>query len=302
MSSGDPLKRVLPGEPFAPSAAAWNAMLDVARRVARAEASVPGSASPSAPHGLVRVRNDSGTALDAGDIVGFGAALFTPADNLSEFRFHPTVISALPTRALHSGKFGVLVDAVPAGGIGYAQVSGIAACKVDSQSATVLPECVEVKNSDATQLSLVGDGIARVLWRESGTGTRRALILFTQASTLRFHARITGAAALVGSSYRWAYAWEEVMLPSYGSGDGWEVVPGGRSGTTSADYAVNGTEADNSSTFGGPSYQIDAGEVFIPRAVGLTRSSSQRYPVVGMSRLANGRHVFGIGNTVDGEC
>lgn len=302
MSSGDPLKRVLPGEPFAPSAAAWNAMIESARKIAQMESASQRSLSGGAAPGLIRVKNSTGAARDAGDIVGFGATLFTPTDNLDEFRFRPTVVSALPTRAAHSGKFGVLVDAIPSGGIGYAQVSGIAACRVDSQSTTVLPDCVEVKNSDATQLSLVSDGFARVLWRESGTGTRRALILFTPIATLRFRARLTGAALLAGQTYRWAYAWEEVLLPAYGSGESWAVVPGGRSGTTSTDYAVNSIEADNGAAFAGLSYQIDAGETFLPLAAGRTRGSTQKNPVVEMSRLPNGRYVFDGENTIDGEC
>jgi hypothetical protein len=302
MASGDPLKRVLPGEPFAPSAASWNAMLDSARRVAQMDSlSQRSLSSPDAP-GLIRVKNSTGAARDAGDIVGLGASLFTPTDNLDEFRFHPTIVAAVPTRASHSGKFAVLLDAIPSGGIGYAQVSGIAACRVDSQSTAVLPDCVEVKNSDATQLSLVSDGFARVLWRESGTGTRRALILFTPIATLRFRARLTGAALLSGQTYRWAYSWEEVLLPAYGSGESWAVVPGGRSGTTSTDYAVNSIEADNGAAFSGLSYQIDAGETFLPLAAGRTRGSTQKNPVVEMSRLPNGRYVFDGENTIDGEC
>lgn len=302
MSSGDPLKRVLPGEPFAPSAAAWNAMLEAARRIAQMESASQRSLSGGVSPGLIRVKNSTGSGREAGDIVGFGATLFTPTDNLNEFRFRPAMVASVPTRASHSGKFGVLLDAIPSGGIGYAQVSGIAACKVDSQSTTVLPECVEVKDGDATKLSLVSDGIARVLWREGGIGTNRALILFTQAATLRFRARLTGAAPLTGLTYRWSYAWQEVMLPAYGSGEAWAVVPGGRSGTTSTDYAVNSTEADNVSTFAGPSYQIDAGETFLPRAVGITRSSTQRNPVVDMQRLPNGRYAFDTANTIDGVC
>jgi len=298
---GDPLKRVLPGEAFAPSAAAWNAMIESARRIAALDASANRQQGGSLPPGMIRVKNASGAARDAGDIVGLGSALFTPTDNLDEFRFRPTLVGSLPTRASHSGKFAVLAESIPSNGIGLAIVSGIAACKVDSQSTTILPEAVEVKNSDATQLSLVGDGMARVLWRESGTGTKRALILFTPCATLRFHARITSSAA-GGGTYRWVYAWEEVMLPAYGSGDNWQTVPGGRSGTTTTDYAVNAIEADNSDTFGGPSYKIDATETFLPLAIGLTRSSAQRNPVVEMRRLANGRHVFDAPNTIDGEC
>lgn len=309
MPSGDPLKRVLPGEPFAPSAAAWNAMLDAARRVASMEANGARSLSDRGDPSTVLVKNSTATAWETGYIAGLGAPLFTPTDNLSEFRFNPTVVGALPTLASHEGKFGVCAEQIPAGKIGRAVVGGLAVCRVNVTAGTSGLNGVEVKDSDATQLNLVADGSARVIWRESGTGTKWALIRFGGASlSAPFHARIKGASLLTGKTYRWAYAWEEVELPAYGSGEDWTVVSGGRSGTTTTNYAVNAVEADNrapvgaTNGFAGPSYRIVTGETFLPLAISKDVGAAQWYPVVTMRRTASGRYVFDGFSTIDGAC
>lgn len=59
-----------------------------------------------------------------------------------------------------------------------------------------------------------------------------------------FPARITGSSWNT-SNYHGKYAWEEVQR----DGDGWAVVPGGRSGTTTVNYAINGEEDGHTSTY-----------------------------------------------------
>lgn len=56
-----------------------------------------------------------------------------------------------------------------------------------------------------------------------------------------FLAKITGNATLGSTSIRWKYAWTEVEL----DGDSTSDVSGGRSGTTSTDYAINLAELSN---------------------------------------------------------
>lgn len=310
MPSGDPLKRVLPGEPFAPSAASWNAMLDAARKIAEMDASAGRALGASRSPATVQVKNTTATAFETGHIVGLGAPLFTPTDNLGEFMFRPTILGAVPTLASHEGQWGVCAEQIPAGKIGSVIVGGVAAARVNVTAGTASLNGVEVKDSDATQLSLVAGGSARVLWRESGTsGTKWALIRFGASSLSEpFHARLTGAAIISGKTYRWAYAWTEVVLPAYGSGEDWVTLSGGRSGTTTVNYAVNGIEADNRAPagavngFAGPSYRIVTGETFLPLAVGKDVGGTQWNPVVKMCRTASGRYVFEAENTIDGAC
>lgn len=308
-TSGDSLKRVLPGEPFRPSAAAWNAMLDAARKIAEMDASAMRSMSATREPATVPVKNPTASAWETGYIVGLGAPLFTPTDNLGEFKFRPTIIGAVPTMASHEAKWGVCAEQIPAGKIGRVVVDGVAVCQVTVTAATSGLNGVELVDGDATKARLVADGSARVLWRETGTGTKWAMIRFGSGSLgSPFHARITGAAVLAGKTYRWAYAWEEVELPAYGAGEDWTVVTGGRSGTTSSNYAVNAVEADNrapvgaTNGFAGPSYRIVTGETFLPLAISKDVGGTQWNPVVTMRRTASGRYVFDGFNTIDGAC
>jgi hypothetical protein len=309
-TNGDSLKRVLPGEPFRPSAAAWNAMLDAARKVAELDASAGRALSATREAARVLVKNTTGTAFETGHIVGLGAPLFTPTDNLGEFMFRPTILGAVPTLASHEGKWGVCAEQIPAGKIGAVIVGGVAPARVNVTAGTASLEGVEVKDGDETQLSLVAGGSARVMWRESGTsGTKWALIRFgPDTAGAPFHARLTGAALLSGKTYRWGYAWTEVVLPAYGSGEDWTTLSGGRSGTTTVNYAVNAVEADNrapvgaTNGFAGLSYRIVTGETFLPLAAGKDVGGNQWGPVVRMSRTASGRYVFEGENTIDGSC
>lgn len=54
-----------------------------------------------------------------------------------------------------------------------------------------------------------------------------------------FFAKITSSASL--ATNRWKYAWTEQQM----NGDSWEDKSGGRSGTTSSNYALNLVEANN---------------------------------------------------------
>ena len=65
-----------------------------------------------------------------------------------------------------------------------------------------------------------------------------------------FWAKITGnTAADSPAQNRWKYAWSEVTKTSAGYG-GWEVLSGGRSGTTSTDPACNSIEDMNTAANG----------------------------------------------------
>lgn len=212
MSSGDPLKRVLPGDPFAPSAAAWNAMLDAARKIASMEAETAGARGTRPSPSEVLVRNSTGAARDAGDIVGLGAPLFTPADNLSEFRFRPTMIGELPA-ATHAGRFAVLLESIPAGKIGRAATAGLAVCRI---SASGSGDFADVKVGDATQLQLGGAGSARIVWREPGTtGTKWAVVRLAGGSSGPFVARVVSSTVITAAK-SWLYQVRRVTATTGG--------------------------------------------------------------------------------------
>lgn len=60
-----------------------------------------------------------------------------------------------------------------------------------------------------------------------------------------FHARITGWAVIIANA-RWKYAWTEVLYKNDAGGIPQDIVrAGGRSGTTTAGFAINDWETNN---------------------------------------------------------
>lgn len=212
MSSGDPFKRVIPGESFAPSAAAWNAMLDAARKIARMESDAAGASGSRLSASEVLIKNTTGADRSAGDIVGLGAPLIGPGDNLAEFRFHPTMIGATPA-ATHVGRFAVLIESIPAGGIGRAAVAGLAVCKVNASGSG---DYADVKAGDATQLELGGAGSARVVWREAGTtGPKWAVVRLAGGGGAPFLARVVSSTVITAGK-SWLYQVRRVTATTGG--------------------------------------------------------------------------------------
>lgn len=116
--------------------------------------------------------------------------------------------------------------------------------------------------------------------------------------TWTFHAKITGSTSL--STNRWKYAWTEVTRTA----TAWADTSGGRSGTTTTNFALNGMEANNDGTgIQGNGVDID-GTIFTDNT-GLAIQPIQGSPVVAMEgRLVDGvlMFTFFAVNAVDGEC
>lgn len=125
---------------------------------------------------VVLVRNDTGSNLDRYYVVGVGAPIVTPTLNLSEFQRRPIMSGGAPA----SGKVAILLEPLPDERIGRAAVSGAVPVQIDVSSAADSGgyAAAEAKSGDATQLELVQTGSLKVLWRETGTGTKWALVVF----------------------------------------------------------------------------------------------------------------------------
>lgn len=289
MPSGDPLKRVLPGEPFAPSAAAWNAMLDAARRIAESDSSAGPSLAAARSPATVLVKNSTGAALETGHIVGLGSPLYTPTDNLGEFKFRPTIVGAVPTTASHKGKFAICSEQIPDGKIGCAVLIGIAACRVNIVSST--DGYADVRDSDATQLDTAASGAARILWRETGsTGTKWALVRIGGAAASggsTFSARVVSSTVITANK-SWKYTIRRVTATVGG-------VFTDESGYSNED-AVNGCEnpTDSSSSYGVGMWPAPG--------MSLTRQPIKSGVVVTVVVDGNGVNVFSVPNGYKVTC
>lgn len=114
-----------------------------------------------------------------------------------------------------------------------------------------------------------------------------------------FWAKITGNAA--DGTNKWKYAWTEQQRTA----SGWQDLSGGRTGTTTTGFAVNGIEANNDGTgIQGNSVDID-GTIFDDNT-DLEIQPVQGDPVVRMWVDADSSgalaYTFEYVNAIDGEC
>jgi hypothetical protein len=170
----DETRKVKPGDPLEISADSWNAAMDAARahrdsqRDARAH---PGTDTRQT--GIILVRNSSGADADRLGVLAMTAPLVLPADNEPEALARVALDGDAP--AADTDPFCVLLEPLADGAIGRAAVAGVAWALVDFSDAGHGFAAPEAGETGA--LASAGSGPARVVWKESGTGVKKALVL-----------------------------------------------------------------------------------------------------------------------------
>ena len=176
----DPLQKVSPGDPLKIPATAYNAFVDAARAVRQANRGGAGVPTMWSDRDVVLVKNGSGGDLDRFAILAISAPLFTPTDNLAEFKNRFPLTGATPTTA-DAGKFVILLAPCKSGSLAQALVAG------------VTPVLLEVVSSDhafadvkasSTELKSGPTGSCQILWKESGTGTGKWAIVRVENASL----------------------------------------------------------------------------------------------------------------------
>lgn len=174
----EPLKHFAAGDPIPASASLYNAFVDAARAHRDKQNRLTGGSQVEVvPANVVLVRNDTGAALGRGSIIGLGAVVITPTDNLAEFRSRSVFKAATPAVPDHLGKWAVLAEPLRAGAIGWAFVSGVRAVQADFTYDD--QPYADVKDGDAAKLTGAEGGV-RVLWKENGTGTKWTVVRLGQ--------------------------------------------------------------------------------------------------------------------------
>lgn len=165
---------VTPGQALAIPAREWNTSLelnDLYRRGGLLRPSnAPGSGLDS---NHLLVRNNTGSDLSRWAIVGLGAPRFLPTDNLAEFFRQVVVSGETPTLAAHLGRWALLIEPIPAGKLGLAVAAGVwpTLLRVDS----VHHDRADIASGE-TDLASNYYGAAEILWKEDGTGPKRAVV------------------------------------------------------------------------------------------------------------------------------
>jgi hypothetical protein len=178
--AGDPFRKPLRGEPFEPNARLQSALIDLLKRKPKGGAA---DAKPEPIHtDVVKVRNNSGAAVDRFGVLGLDEPIFLPVSNaasLKELKRERQFTGVTPVAGSHRGRFAILAEPVKAGGVARAVVSGAYIAQVSVTDAA--HQFADVKDGDATQLASDWGGSCRILWKDSGTGTKWAVLLLGSA-------------------------------------------------------------------------------------------------------------------------
>ena len=249
---GDKLRKVRRGEPLRIPAATFNCMIDAAGDFADRMHRMGAGAAIRAcgvDTGEILVRNDSGADVEGFAILGVDSIVISPTDSLDEFKNRPilsVITPAVPDHAEPFGKFVILAEPLAHVAteadrpIGRAVIDGLSVVKIDVQHAD--HEFAVIVDGQSTKLESAVSGAVQIIYKESGTGGKWAVVRIGGRRDRGFWAEITGNAA--DGTNRWKYAWSEVYKSGAGYG-GWSTLTGGRSGTTGTNPARNTIEDMN---------------------------------------------------------
>jgi hypothetical protein len=172
---GDPFKHLLTGDDFEVYGESYNAALDAGKalRAGGTGFGVPPLA-PRRDSNIVRIRNDSGSAVERFGILGIEGSVFDPGNDLDAFRGAKVLTGDVPATDSHAGKFVVTLEPIADGDVGLAMAAGVTQVKMNVTVETAIYADVEDGNPDA--LATATSGGATILWKESGTGEKWAVV------------------------------------------------------------------------------------------------------------------------------
>jgi hypothetical protein len=214
----DPFKTVTSGSPLNISAVAWNRLMEIAGRQARSGMST-GIGSGEARE--IFIKNGSGSTVNRFGILSVSGILVDHASNADDFLARAVFTGATP--ATGDKAFAILHDTnAAANEIVKATMFGVVQVQIDVTNAN--HGYADIKNADSAKLKSASYGPAQILWKESGTGTKWALVnLICKPTTIP--AKIISVS---GSFPTWTYVVQlDVTYNSGNSGSAKWVATGG---------------------------------------------------------------------------
>jgi hypothetical protein len=121
------------------------------------------------------VKNTTGGDLNQFSIVGIDGILFSPSDNLDGFKNGPVLTGVTPADPDHVHKFAVLLAPAKDDTLALAKLAGPCVVKVDVSD--VDHPFATISDGDATKLVSHSTQGVPILYKESGTGTKWAVVL-----------------------------------------------------------------------------------------------------------------------------
>jgi hypothetical protein len=176
------LRKVSPGEEINLRASDWNEIIDAVRAVQGmiiSDRPRP-RAAPSPQGATILAQNNETTICPCFGILGISTTLFDPATKLRSFQNTPAVAGVKPTAAAHTGRFIIATEPIPPGKIGFCLTVGVCPVQIDVTDED--HEFADVADGDWTKLASGASGLASILYKPSGTGTKWAIVRIGGAS------------------------------------------------------------------------------------------------------------------------
>jgi hypothetical protein len=198
--AGDPYKSVKAGDSLQISATAWNTLMQMAREAG--ERGALGSADIAGAQrdvDVVTLKNVTQTDCPRWGILGIDIPVFAPTTGQPVPRDFSTALAmrgVLATTPGYVGKWAVALEPIAAGKFGRAALSGVVPAIINVPSG-VTPRYAEAEGTVYARAATSGS--AQVLWVETGTGNRYAVLRMGAGSSGTVgKATVTAVGAAVG--------------------------------------------------------------------------------------------------------
>ncbi len=168
------MEKVKPGDPLRITAKAWNEFVDAAEFVKSLRHGLANAGGRAlTDQDVVLLKNASGGDLDRFGVLSITSVVYTPTDNPDGFKNRPVLSGVTPTADM-AGDFAVALTPIPDGEIGPAVASGITVAQLNVISAD--HEYADTATGVGATLRTCDTGRAQIIWRESGTGSKWAVV------------------------------------------------------------------------------------------------------------------------------
>jgi hypothetical protein len=122
---------------------------------------------------IVPVKNSTGSDASRFHAAAISAPLYTHSDNADTF-FNQLVLNGIAATSSYFGRWAVFQEATPTNKIGRALIQGLTVAEITVNHAD--HDRVDVDTAGGSKLVSQFYGAGEILWKESGTGTKWAIV------------------------------------------------------------------------------------------------------------------------------
>ena len=175
----DPFRKVNPNDPLKIPAAAYNAFIDAVQADKARQHNLGQFADADIPQTcIVKVHNQTGAELKRFNVLALRDPVISPDDNLLEFQNRRTFKGEKSGDTPRKDRFAILMEPIAKDGIGRGVVAGVFVVQVNV--VREMDAYAELERNETGHLRSCPNGLTRILWKESGTGVKWAVVRLSE--------------------------------------------------------------------------------------------------------------------------